>query len=137
MIILAIDLGKVRTGIALSDKNEFLASPLCVIEERDEKILLQKIFDICKKESVEEIVVGLPINMDGSLGESAAHAKLFAKRLKKITGLPVFMRDERGTTITAHNYLNKTNVRGRKRKAIVDCVAATIILQDYLDSKSR
>lgn len=137
MIILAIDLGKVRTGLALSDKSEFLASPLCVIEESNKEILLQKIFDICKKESVEQIVVGLPVNMNGSLGESAVNAKLFSDQLRETTGLPVFMRDERGTTITAHNYLNRTNVRGRKRKAIIDSVAATIILQDYLDSRSR
>ncbi len=135
MIILAIDLGKVRTGVAISDKNEFLASPLCVLEQRNQEKLIEEISVICKEQKVDEIVVGLPVNMDGSFGESAVNAKSFAEKLKEFTGLPVFMRDERGTTITAHNYLNVTNVRGKKRKSIVDSVAATIILQDYLDSR--
>lgn len=135
MIILAIDLGKVRTGVAISDKNEFLAAPLCVIEQRNQEKLIEEIAVICKEQKVDEIVVGLPVNMDGSFGESAVNAKCFAEKLKEYTGISVSMRDERGTTITAHNYLNTTNVRGKKRKSIVDSVAATIILQDYLDSR--
>ena len=79
------------------------------------------------------LVVGLPLNMDGSAGESAQNALAVADRLREVTGLPVEMKDERGTTVSAHNYLNTTDTRGKKRKAVVDAVAATIILQDYLD----
>ena len=82
------------------------------------------------------IVVGLPKNMDGTEGESANYARDFAAKLKKKTGIIVRMQDERGTTITAHNYLNATNTRGFKRKSVVDSVAATIILQNYLDSNN-
>ena len=81
----------------------------------------------------ELLVVGLPKNMDGSEGESARNAREFAQQLEEVSGLPVRLSDERGTTLTAHNYLNATDTRGKKRKAVVDAVAATIILQDYLD----
>jgi putative Holliday junction resolvase len=75
--------------------------------------------------------------MDGSEGESAQNARAFAEKLGELTGIETVMQDERGTTITAHNYLNETNTRGKKRKNTVDAVAATIILQDYLDKKKR
>lgn len=73
--------------------------------------------------------------MDGSEGESARSAREFGEKLKQLAKVPVTMWDERGTTVTAHGYLNDTNIRGRKRKAIVDAVAATVILQGYLDAK--
>lgn len=135
MIILAVDLGKARTGLAICDKTEMLASPLEQISEKDMTILADKISEIVKSRAVELIVVGLPKNMDGSEGESAQNAREFAEILKEKTGLVVKMQDERGTTITAHNYLNATNTRGKKRKNVVDSVAATIILQNFLDSR--
>lgn len=133
MKILAVDLGLVRTGIALSDRQEMLASPLCVLQERNREVLAQKIGQLCQEHDAEHIVLGLPRNMDGSEGESAHNARAFASLLEEATGLPVVLRDERGTTITAHHYLNATDTRGKKRKQAVDAVAATIILQDYLD----
>lgn len=133
MKIMAVDLGKVRTGIAVSDQNELLAFPVCVIEERDRGRLCQKISTIAISENVGEIVVGLPRNMDGSEGESAKNAREFSDMLQKATKLPVALRDERNTTISAHGYLNDVNVRAKKRKKVIDSVAATIILQDYLD----
>lgn len=75
--------------------------------------------------------------MDGSEGESAQNARAFAERLHNETGLQVDLQDERGTTITAHNFLNDTNTRGKKRKNVVDEVAATIILQNYLDKRKN
>ena len=135
MKTLAIDLGEVRTGIAISDFNESLASPVCVIEEKNREKLLTKIIELIKEYNVSEVVVGLPKNMDGSEGESAKKAREFQRLLKDKTNLNVFMVDERGTTITAHKYLNFTDTRGKKRKKVVDSVAATIILQNYLDSK--
>ena len=77
--------------------------------------------------------MGLPKNMDGSEGESAQNAREFGALLQEKTGLPVAFVDERGTTVTAHGYLNQTDVEGKKRKAVVDSVAAVIILQNYLD----
>lgn len=137
MIIMSVDLGKARTGIAVCDKTEFLASPYRVIHETYIEKLLDKVAQCAAETKAELLVVGLPKNMDGSEGESAENARAFAKRIKEKTGLPVEMRDERGTTITAHNYLNTTDTRGKKRKAVVDAVAATIILQDYLDYKKH
>lgn len=133
MKIMSVDLGKVRTGIAVSDINEYLASPLCVIKERDREILAKKVSDIANENNVLQIVVGLPLNMDGSKGESAKAANEFSKILSKYTDADIILQDERGTTISAHSYLNVTNTRGEKRKSVVDAVAATIILQDYLD----
>lgn len=137
MIIMSVDLGKARTGIAVCDKTEMLASPYRVINETYIEKLLDKVVDCAKETKAELLVVGLPKNMDGSEGESAENARVFAQRLKEKTGLPVEMKDERGTTITAHNYLNITDTRGKKRKAVVDAVAATIILQDYLDYRKH
>ena len=136
MKILAVDLGKVRTGLAVSDISEVLASPLCVVEEKNTEILAEKIDQVCKDERISKIVLGLPKNMDGSEGESAQNAKAFGKMLEERTQLPVILLDERGTTITAHNYLNVTNIRGKKRKKFVDSVAATVILQAYLDGQA-
>ncbi|HIR04066.1 MAG: Holliday junction resolvase RuvX [Acutalibacteraceae bacterium] len=135
MVIMAVDLGAARTGLALCDKAEMLASPLGIIEEKDPAQLLVKVAEQAKAHKAEQIVVGLPKNMDGSEGASAQAAREFATFLHALTGIAVDMRDERGTTVSAHNYLNRTNTRGKKRKAVVDSVAATIILQDYLDSR--
>lgn len=134
MIIMAVDLGKARTGIAVCDKTQFLASPLCVIEEWNREKLAIKIAELVQKEKVEKIVIGLPKNMDGSEGESAQGARAFSEDLKKLVSVPIVMQDERCTTMIAHRYLNDTNVRGKKRKQTVDAVAATVILQNYLDS---
>ncbi len=135
MIIMSVDLGKARTGIAVCDKTEFLASPYMVIFEKSPQKLLQKTAQCAEDTNAELIVVGLPKNMDGSEGESAQNARAFAEQLRKITGIETVMQDERGTTITAHNYLNTTNTRGKKRKNVVDEVAAVIILQNYLDKR--
>ncbi len=135
MIALSVDLGHARTGLAVSDKSGFLASSLCVITEYNDEKLIQKIADKVKETKAEILVVGLPRNMDGSEGESAQRARELAAKLTQLTGVPHHMQDERGTTITAHNYLSAGNVYGKKRKQKVDAVAASIILQDYLDSQ--
>ena len=137
MIALGVDLGHARTGLAVSDKSGFLASSLCVITEYNDEKLIQKIADKVRETKAEIIVVGLPRNMDGSEGESAQRTRELAARLSELTGVPYHMQDERGTTITAHNYLSAGNVYGKKRKQKVDAVAASIILQDYLDSQKK
>ncbi|HCA71196.1 MAG: Holliday junction resolvase RuvX [Oscillospiraceae bacterium] len=135
MKILGVDLGHARTGLAVSDESGFLASPVGVVESYNWEKLLPRIAKEIQKTGAEEVVIGLPRNMDGSEGESARSAREFGEKLKQLAKVPVTMWDERGTTVTAHGYLNDTNIRGRKRKAIVDAVAATVILQGYLDAK--
>lgn len=135
MIALSVDLGHARTGLAVSDRSGFLASSLCVITEYNDEELIGKIAEKVRETGAEIIVVGLPRNMDGTEGESAIRARELAQKLTELTGVPHHMQDERGTTITAHNYLSAGNVYGKKRKQKVDAVAASIILQDYLDSQ--
>ena len=132
MKILAIDYGEARTGLAICDRTEFLASPLGTWEERDFAKLVTKIVYTIREYGAEAVVVGLPVNMDGSHGEKAEKCKRLADTLMKLTGLPVALWDERQTTMQAANYLNETNVRGAKRKEIIDQVAATIILESFL-----
>lgn len=133
MIFLGVDLGKARTGLAVCDAGEVLASPAGVIAEWNVEKLAEKVAAEAKARSADAVVVGLPRNMDGSEGESAQNARAFAELLRGLVQIPVDLQDERGTTITAHGYLNETDTRGKKRKAVVDAVAATIILQDYLN----
>lgn len=135
MITISVDLGHARTGLAISDKSGFLASSLCVIEERSDKRLVEKVAAKITENRAEMIVVGLPRNMDGSEGESAVRARELARQISELSGVPYTMQDERGTTITAHAYLSAKDVYGKKRKQQVDAVAASIILQDYLDSQ--
>ena len=135
MKILAVDLGDVRSGLAISDANEILASPIGTITEPDREILLQRILDVIKENNAGKIVLGLPRNMDGSEGDSAKKAREFGANLQNSSGLEVLFQDERGTTLEAYGYLNVSDVRGKKRKKIIDSVAAVIILQNYLDSK--
>ena len=131
MIILSVDYGDTRTGIAVCDKTEFLASPVTVITEKESEPLIEKITEIAKEKKAKLIVVGLPVNMDGTHG--AQRCEDFAAALTEFSGIETVMRDERLTTVSAHNALNVTNTRGRKRKAVVDAVSAVMILQDYLD----
>lgn len=132
MIIAGVDLGHARTGLAVCDRAEMLASPLAVIAQRDPDKLAEEIARAVKAAEAGLLAVGLPRNMDGTEGDSAKFAREMGARLEALTGLRVVYVDERGTTITAHGYLNATNTRGKKRKAVVDAVAATVILEDYL-----
>ena len=137
MIIMAIDLGKARTGLAVCDTSEILASPIGTIQEKDDEKLILKIIENLTSYKAEMAVIGLPKNMDGSLGESAQRAQKFAEQLKEKINIPVNLWDERRTTITAHNYLNQTNTRGKKRKNIIDTLSASIILENYLEYRKN
>lgn len=137
MIIMSADLGKARTGIAVSDKGEEFAFPKAVITEYNTQRLVRKISDAAHREGAGLIVVGLPRNMDGSYGPRAEECREIAGMIEDISGIRVVMQDERGTTVTAHAYLNDNNVRGRKRKETVDAVAAVIILEDYLRGRKN
>lgn len=137
MIIMAIDLGKARTGLAICDKNEILASPIGTIQEKDDEKLIIKIIENLTSYKAEMAVIGLPKNMDGSIGESAERAQKFADILRKKINIPINLWDERRTTIAAHNYLNQTNTRGKKRKNIIDTLSASIILENYLEFRKN
>ena len=134
MIIMSVDLGKARTGIAVSDASCQFAFPKEVITEYNTERLVEKVCEKAKEFSAERIVVGYPKNMDGSLGERAQECATIAEQIKTVSGIETVLWDERCTTVTAHNYLSMNNVRGKKRKQTVDAVAAVIILEDYLRS---
>lgn len=134
MIIMSVDLGKARTGIAISDATNQFAFPKEVITEYNTERLVETICAKAKEFSAERIVVGYPKNMDGSLGERAQECAAIAEQIKTKSGIEIILWDERCTTVTAHNYLSMNNVRGKKRKQTVDAVAAVIILEDYLRS---
>ena len=133
MKIMAVDFGEARTGLAVCDRTEFLASPVGVIQERDFETCVKKVAYAAVKElDVGMVVVGLPKNMDGSLGPRAELCDKFARALRALIPLPVETWDERQTTMQAATYLNEMNVRGAKRKEVIDEVAATIIFESYL-----
>ena len=134
MIIMSVDLGKARTGIAVSDPSGQFAFPKDVITEYNTDRLIEKICAKAQEYQAQRIVVGYPKNMDGTLGERAQECAAIAEQIKKISTLETVLWDERCTTVTAHNYLSMNNVRGKKRKQTVDAVAAVIILEDYLRS---
>jgi len=137
MRILAVDLGLQRTGVAISDEREILASPIGTVTEHNRERLLDKVAALAAEHRAEHLVVGHPRNMDGSCGESAVRAEEFAAALSERTALPYTLWDERLTTVSAIGFLNETNTRGKKRKAVVDTVSAVIILQDFIDSRKN
>ncbi len=132
MIIMSVDLGKARTGIAVSDGGESFAFPSCVINEYNEDRLAEKVAAKAKELGAELIVAGLPKNMDGSEGFRAEECRTVADKIAAISGIEVIMWDERCTTVSAHTVLNMNDTRGKKRKQTVDAVAAVMILEDYL-----
>lgn len=132
MVILSVDYGDARTGIAVCDKLEFLASPVCVINESYMPKVVKRISELASEKKAELIVVGKPKNMDGSEGFRADKCKELADSLSENVDIPVTMWDERLTTVSAHKALNVTNTRGKDRKAVIDAVSAVMILEDYL-----
>jgi putative Holliday junction resolvase len=132
MKIMSVDLGKARTGIALSDESESFAFPREVITEYNEERLIEKVANKAAELSASLIVVGHPKNMDGSEGSRAEECAAIAEKIKEKSGIETVLWDERCTTVSAHTALNYTNTRGKKRKETVDAVAAVMILEDYL-----
>jgi len=138
MRILGVDYGRRRIGLAVSDEEAFLASPLETLQrsrslDRD----LDSIADQARDLGAAEIVVGLPLNMDGSKGEMALETEAFARRLQQASGLDVSMWDERLTSSEAERVLLEGDVKRADRKRLRDKLAATLILQGFLDSRSR
>ena len=132
MRIMAIDYGDARTGVALSDATGFLTGQTQVIHSRRQETVLEELAALAQIHGVEEIVLGYPKNMNGSIGPRAEKSEALGELLKERTGLPVILWDERRTTVDAHRILSDTGNRGKKRKEKVDAVAASLILEGYL-----
>ena len=133
MRIMSVDFGDARTGLAMCDKTEFLATPIGVVQEKRFEHAIEKVAAAAKENKAEAVIVGLPLNMNGSEGPRAELCREFAEKLRAQIEVPVRMWDERQTTVSAAGYLNGTDTRGKKRKAIIDAVAAVIILESYLE----
>lgn len=137
MVILGVDYGDVRTGIAVCDKTEFLSSPVCVIKESYMPKLIEKLKVVILDKKPELIVVGLPKNMDGTLGFRAQACTEFALELEKECGIKTQLWDERLTSVIAHRQLQMNGKREKKHKDVVDAAAAVEILQSFIDSRKK
>ena len=132
--LLAVDHGKVRLGLAVSDPERRIASPLMTYERRDRDQDARFFRELVKKEDIVQLIVGLPAHTDGREGEQARKARDFGKWLAGVTGLPVCFWDESFTTWDAEGFLLSAGLTSKRRKARRDRVAAQIILQTYLDA---
>ncbi len=135
MRIMAIDYGDARTGVAVSDPTGVLAGQTFLIKSRKADVGLAELVALVQKQGAEELVMGYPRNMDGTVGPRAEKYAAFAKRLEEAAGMPVVLWDERRTTVDAHRILGEQGVRAKNRKDKIDSVAATLILEGYLDWK--
>ena len=134
MKILGVDFGDSRTGYAVSDIMGFGANVLDAFKCKSINGVAEYTASLAKEQGAEKIILGFPKNMNGTLGPRAEKTQKLAERLKELVDIPVILWDERLTTVSAHNLMNETNVRGKKRKESVDSISAAYILQGYLDS---
>ena len=134
MRVLGLDIGEKRVGLAVSDPMGWNAHSYSVMQRSSEEKEFLYLKNVCKEMEIMQLVVGLPKNMDGSIGFRGEATFAFIEELKKLTTLPIITWDERLSTVSAIKSLNETNTRGKKRKEVVDTVAAMYILQNYLDS---
>ena len=132
MKIMAIDYGDAHTGIAISDLTGTLAGFTTVIHSRKEAAVIGEIQRLIAEHGVTELVLGYPKNMDGTLGPRAEKCAALAETLREATSLPVTLWDERRSTVEAHNILFENGKNAKKRKKIVDAVAASLMLEGYL-----
>lgn len=132
---LGVDPGKKRVGLAVSDPDELFASPLAVLRRRSLDQVVGEIADACRTQGAEVVVVGLPLNMDGSKGPAAVEAERLAALLAAATGLHVELWDERLSSVTAERSLIEADMSRAKRRGKIDKVAAQIILQSFLDAR--
>ena len=126
-----------RSGLALSDESETLASPLSTYASVSMRKDIDHIAALAKEKNAGRIVLGLPVNMDGTEGERAQKTRSFGTVLARVSGLEVVYKDERLTTVSAERTLIECNVRREKRKQVIDTLSAQIILQSYLDAQQR
>ena len=133
--IMSVDFGDTRPGLAISDETRFLASGIGYISPGGIEKTADAVAEITRERGAVAIVVGHPINMNGTEGPRAARAAEFAELLRnRLADVEVVLFDERMTTMAAARYLNETNVRGKKRKGVIDTLSAQIILQNFIDS---
>ena len=135
--IMGIDYGDARTGIAFSDLLCSIVGSTTVIHSRRPEKTLEEIVKLAREQDAGEIVMGLPKNTDGSEGPRAELCREFAGKVREATGLNVTLWDERRTTVEAHNILSEHNYHGKKRKNTVDAVAASLILEGYLNFRKH
>ncbi len=134
---MALDYGEVRIGVAFSDLLNIIANGYETYTRKDIDSDLKYLSDLAKEKEVDKIIVGLPINMDGTEGERAQATRAFGEKLSQVSGLPIYYLDERLTSVSAERMLIEADVRRENRKKVIDKISATIILQDYLDRFSR
>ena len=138
MRAMGLDIGSVTVGVSLSDGLKMIASSYTVIRyEQENEELFQKIVNIIKEEEVDEVIVGMPYHMNGDFSLGCERTRRFEEQIKKLIDIKIVEIDERMSTVTAQNALLSFDVSRKKRKQVVDKVAATVILQSYLDRKSR
>ena len=132
-VLLGLDVGDIRIGVALSDELGVAAHPLCTLTRKNRKVDLIAISDLVSIHKVERVIIGLPISLDGSIGPQAEKIQKFAKRLAHVIDIPIEFQDERFTTAEAEEILRSLNKDTEEQKALIDEVAAVIILTDYLN----
>ena len=137
MRTVGIDYGDARVGIAVCDLTGTLASAGCTLNVTGMRDAVKKVCEQLKKLEAEDIVLGLPVNMDGSESFRAEKTHAFADMLREQSGLEITFVDERLSTVEAYTYLNITDYNGKKRRKVIDALSAQIILQSYLDSKKK
>ena len=138
MRVIGIDLGSKRIGVAVSDFTGSVASPLTVVRRgKSKRADHDAIARIVREEEAEAVVVGLPLNMDGSRGSAAKAAVAEAEQISTVTGVPAYLHDERLTTVTAERALKEANMRAEDRRNVVDKIAAAVLLQSWLDSRKE
>lgn len=134
--MLGVDLGSRRIGVAASDRSGTIATPLTVVQRgASQKTDHEELARIVREEEAEAIVVGLPLNMDGSEGAAAESARREVERMATVVGVPVYLHDERRTTVEADRVLMEQKMKAQARRRVVDKVAAAVILQSWLDSR--
>ena len=131
--ILCLDLGKKRIGLAISDVNQKIASPYNVIKEKKFSEVLEIIKNLVKEFDIGSIIVGDPINMDGSLGPKSQSSRSFIANINKDIHIPILLWDERLSTVAAEKSLIEADISRKKRGEVIDKIAANIILQNFLD----
>ena len=131
-IILGLDIGDARTGVAISDELGVAAHPLCTIQRKSRKAVLAELEELVTAHKVEQIVVGLPLQLDGETGTQAHKVKKFAEKLAQQVKLPIVFWDESFTTFEASQILRRTKKRRKRRKQVIDQIAAVLILEGYL-----
>jgi putative holliday junction resolvase len=131
----AVDLGKARVGVAVSDELGLYAHPRPPLDGRNRKALLGSLARLAQEEGIDRFLVGLPLDQAGRQGPAAAGAAAFAEELARVTGIEVELVDERLTTVEASRQLRASGVKRKREQAMIDGVAAAVMLQSWLDSR--